>query len=145
MFLQALLVLATVLALALLARGPGRSRRAWAWAAGGGAGIALIGFALRSPWVVAAGLACGGAALIALTAPRRRRAKEPTATARARALLGVAADADAAAIRAAWRRKMAQAHPDAGGDPEAAKRLVAARDLLLRQAGENRPADAQDQ
>ena len=49
----------------------------------------------------------------------------------ARALLGVGADADAAEIRAAHRRLVADAHPDHGGTDEAARRLNAARDLLL--------------
>ena len=49
----------------------------------------------------------------------------------ARRLLRVRTDADANAIRAAHRRLMAQAHPDRGGSDEAARRLNAARDLLL--------------
>jgi hypothetical protein len=51
--------------------------------------------------------------------------------AKARALLGVARDADAEAIQAAWRRQMATAHPDAGGSAAAAQAVTAARDLLL--------------
>lgn len=49
----------------------------------------------------------------------------------ARALLGVGADAPPAEIRAAHRRLVADAHPDRGGSDEAARRLNAARDLLL--------------
>ncbi len=49
----------------------------------------------------------------------------------ARALLGVAPGADADAIQAAWRARIAQAHPDAGGSDAAARAVTAARDLLL--------------
>ena len=51
---------------------------------------------------------------------------------RARAVLGIGFTADAEAIRAAHRRLMADAHPDRGGAPELARRVNAARDLLLR-------------
>lgn len=70
---------------------------------------------------------------------RRRRAAEgrsiPPAVAdeaEARAVLGVARDADADAIRAAHRRLMGSVHPDRGGSAELARRVNAARDLLLR-------------
>ena len=56
-----------------------------------------------------------------------------TRLAKARAALGVGAEADAAAIRAAHRRLIAKTHPDRGGSDEAARRLNEARDLLLRQ------------
>lgn len=49
----------------------------------------------------------------------------------ARALLGVPADADAAAVRAAHRRIVAQVHPDKGGTAELTARVNAARDVLL--------------
>lgn len=49
----------------------------------------------------------------------------------ARDLLGVSRDAAPATIRAAHRRLVAEAHPDRGGSDEAARRLNAARDLLL--------------
>jgi hypothetical protein len=49
----------------------------------------------------------------------------------ARALLGVAADADADAIRLAHRRLIAQVHPDAGGTAELARRVNLARDVAL--------------
>jgi DnaJ-domain-containing protein 1 len=52
--------------------------------------------------------------------------------AEARAVLGVAADADAAAIRAAHRRLVGAVHPDRGGSADLTRRINAARDLLLR-------------
>ena len=62
--------------------------------------------------------------------PRRRL--EDRAVIEARAVLGVGLRADADAIRAAHRRLLSDAHPDRGGSPELARRLNAARDLLLK-------------
>ncbi len=69
--------------------------------------------------------------------PKKRVAKvaEPVDAAAARRLLGVDPAADAATIRAAHRRLMAEAHPDRGGSAEEARALNAARDLLLGRAG----------
>jgi len=50
----------------------------------------------------------------------------------ARAILGVSASADADAIRAAHRRLVSAVHPDRGGSPELARRVNAARDVLLK-------------
>lgn len=50
----------------------------------------------------------------------------------ARRILGVAADADADAIRAAHRRLIASVHPDRGGSEELTRQVNAARDTLLR-------------
>lgn len=46
-------------------------------------------------------------------------------------LLGLKPDADIVAIQAAWRARIAAAHPDAGGSDAAASAVTAARDLLL--------------
>ncbi len=54
--------------------------------------------------------------------------------AQARALLGVPDDADAATIRAAYRRLIASVHPDRGGTEALAAQINAARDMLLQQA-----------
>ena len=54
------------------------------------------------------------------------------AEASARALLGVGLAATPDEIRAAYRRKIAEAHPDRGGSHEQAARLTAARDTLLK-------------
>lgn len=50
----------------------------------------------------------------------------------ARRILGVRAGASEAEIRAAYRRKMARAHPDRGGAHNDAARLTEARDRLLK-------------
>ena len=50
----------------------------------------------------------------------------------ARAILGVDQAADAAAIRAAHRRLVSAVHPDRGGSVELARRINAARDVLLK-------------
>lgn len=52
--------------------------------------------------------------------------------AEARAVLGVGVDADRAEIQAAWRRIAAAVHPDHGGSAELARRVNAARDILLK-------------
>lgn len=52
--------------------------------------------------------------------------------AEARAVLGVAEGASVADIRAAYRARIATAHPDRGGTADAAARINAARDVLLK-------------
>jgi len=47
------------------------------------------------------------------------------------AVLGVEPAATAPEINAAWRRLIAQVHPDKGGSADLAQRVTAARDLLL--------------
>ncbi len=60
------------------------------------------------------------------------RTPEDSADAEARRVLGVGRVATADEIRAAYRTKMARAHPDRGGSHAEAARLTAARDRLLR-------------
>ncbi len=73
-----------------------------------------------------------------LLAKPKRIAPRPYAAiadeAEARAVLGVPFGADDEAIRAAHRRLVGQVHPDRGGSPELARRVNAARDLLLRES-----------
>ncbi len=70
------------------------------------------------------------------TAPKRPRPALASSgeLAEARALLGLPADADAQAIRAAHRRLIATVHPDRGGTEALAAKINAARDLLLSEA-----------
>ena len=62
----------------------------------------------------------------------RPPAARPSELAAARAVLGVPPSADRDAINAAWRRIIADVHPDRGGSADLAARVSAARDLLLR-------------
>ena len=64
-------------------------------------------------------------------APDWRQPAQPMDRALALELLGLVEGASAVDIRAAHRRAMRQAHPDAGGDGALAARLNAARDFLL--------------
>ena len=50
-------------------------------------------------------------------------------------VLGVAVDADVAAIETAYRRRARTAHPDGGGSHEAMARLNAARDAAMSERG----------
>jgi len=64
--------------------------------------------------------------------PKKPKRLPVASAAEACAVLGVAADADADTIRAAHRRLAAQVHPDRGGSVDLARRVNAARDLLLK-------------
>jgi hypothetical protein len=85
-------------------------------------------------WLVAALVVWAAWKLLAK--PKRAVATRPFAAivdeAEARAVLGVPAGADAATIRAAHRRLVGEVHPDRGGSSDAARRVNAARDLLLK-------------
>ena len=91
---------------------------------------------IRAEYWAGAVIACAALAAWQFGQPRERPAPAPpvpdSQDTYARAVLGVGATATAADIRAAFRKKMAAAHPDRGGGHEAAARLVAARDRLLR-------------
>jgi len=138
--LPALLTLATLFALLLLGRVGGARRRALLkrWPAVVLAGAAIFAFARGLLWP---GIALAAAAALAwelwprLTRARPRAsasAPPDPADAEARTILGVGPDATSSEIRAAFRTKMAQCHPDRGGSHAEAARLTAARDRLLR-------------
>ena len=63
----------------------------------------------------------------------RKRQHDPLVAARAR--LGVSAHASPEAIEAAFRARLRNAHPDAGGSSEQTRQLTEARALLLASAG----------
>ena len=63
---------------------------------------------------------------------RRKPAAPRIDEAEARAILGVSASADPEAIRAAHRRLVSAVHPDRGGSADLARRINAARDVLLK-------------
>jgi hypothetical protein len=67
-----------------------------------------------------------------------QRRKAPALTiAEARDLLGVSARAGEAEIRAAHRRLIGRVHPDAGGSDALARRVNAARDVLVAELNQN--------
>lgn len=132
MLIYALLAVAAVFAVLLAVR-LGMSARAGAslrfgWKAmaalGLGAVLCLVGRPLVGFVFISAGLV--------LAWPPHSVAEERDVQA-ARALLGVGPEANADAIRAAFRAKISSAHPDNGGTAEAVQAITAARDLLLKQ------------
>lgn len=135
-----LAALAAVFALLFVARVGGARRRQVMerWPALVLAGAALFAFA-RGGWMpgVALALAAGAAwelwpRFTTAGAQTAKTSKPDAADADARAILGLGENATASEIRAAYRTKMAQAHPDRGGSHNEAARLTAARDRLLR-------------
>lgn len=116
----------------------------WAWKTGklrradAGDVAALLGVVLGFRWLATGhfvlAIACFAAVAgwAAFRSQQMRRARMPLEE--ARELLGVSADADQAAIRAAHRRLIARVHPDSGGSTELARRVNAARDILLSDA-----------
>lgn len=95
--------------------------------AGASALLALNGLRVGNWLEVAIGTA---AALLFFYAPARP-AKLTLNPPEACAVLGVQPAASASEINAAWRRLIAQVHPDKGGSADLAQRVTAARDLLL--------------
>lgn len=71
------------------------------------------------------------AVLVAFWLWLRAKPKRVGSEAEARAILGVGNDAKAGEIRAAHRRLMQAVHPDRGGSADLARRINAARDVLL--------------
>jgi hypothetical protein len=136
----ALLIIAALFAVLLVGRvgGARRSQVLKRWPAFLLAAAALYAFFRGAIWPgVALALIAGLAweAWPGLTSPRSRAAKNfvpDPADQEARIILGVGADATPQEIRAAYRAKMATAHPDRGGTHAEAARLTAARDRLLR-------------
>jgi hypothetical protein len=130
----ALLAVAAVFTLLWLVRVLGARRAALirhaASIALGGAALFLM---LRGQVALALGLALAAAVVWFWTAPApARAARMPMAEAEARAILGVGPNAGRDEIRAAYRARMARAHPDRGGTTQEAARLNAARDVLLK-------------
>jgi hypothetical protein len=71
------------------------------------------------------------AAVIAVLWWQVKARPRPDPESEALALLGLEPGAGVGDIQAAFRARMAEAHPDAGGSDEAARAVTAARDLLL--------------
>lgn len=108
-------------------------------------GAALVGavMAAKGKPVIGAPLLLGATLFFfSKSQPGRKRQKAANPAAppasqdivAARKLLGIEADADARAIRAAHRRLIASVHPDKGGTEALAAQINAARDLLIKDA-----------
>lgn len=105
------------------------------------AGLAAVGAGLwlwvqralkaHSVWQTLRGMAGGASARPQQPPPPSPPAQAAMSVDEAREILGVPADADAAAIKAAHRRLMEANHPDRGGSNWIAARLNMARDRLL--------------
>lgn len=94
-----------------------------------GAAIIALRLVETGQVLAAAAVAAGGMWWWFASKPKPPAASDLAA---ARTVLGVAPTADRDAVNAAWRRVIAEVHPDRGGSAEMAARVSAARDLLLR-------------
>ncbi|MGL6044284.1 MAG: J domain-containing protein [Sandaracinobacteroides sp.] len=115
----------------------------WLWWKGhlgpdAGRKLAIAGGVGLSLWLLGRGQYVPGIAIAGATAAlwfggwmRSRVAVRPIDEIEARQLLGLGLDAGETEILAAHRRMISMAHPDRGGDGELARRINAARDLLL--------------
>jgi len=140
MLFFALLIVAGVFALLFLTRVGGvyRATVARHWPSIAFAGAAFFALWRGAIWPALAFAGLSFALYVLSPALRRFLAPEPPKSAAenpedaaARAILGVPKGASHQQIRAAYRAKMAQAHPDRGGSNAEAARLTAARDRLL--------------
>lgn len=136
--LPAIFVVAGLFVLLLIPRlgGMYRTQLLARWPAVVLAGAALIALSRGGLWPALMLGAAAAATWVVWPAMRRPAPPPPAASSRedaeARMILGVGPQATEADIRAAYRRKMRQAHPDRGGRHSDAVRLTAARDRLLR-------------
>ena len=96
-------------------------------AAAAGVSLRLL---LTGQWLGA--LAVAGVTAWLVLGQRARRSTEGMTPEEAGRLLGLAPEAGAVEINAAWRRMISEAHPDKGGSAEASARINAARDTLLK-------------
>ena len=102
--------------------------------------VALIGanFLRGGNWLIG-GAMIGGAAFLngwRILIPAREESAQKRKPRnfeldRARSLLGIDERADRSAINDAWRERLAEHHPDRGGDEELARQINRARDILL--------------
>ena len=102
--------------------------------------VALVGvnFLRGGSWMIGGGLilaaaAFGGAKLLGSDNAEIEEKRKPRdfELDRARSLLGVDQMADRAIINEAWRQRLAEHHPDRGGDEELARQINRARDILM--------------
>lgn len=133
--LPTLLVVTALFALLLVGRVGGARRRQvlerWPVLIFAGGALLALSRGAFGPALALAGLSV----LAWWLSPRlltRGAPPEDPADAAARKALGLRRGASEAEIRAAYRAKIARAHPDRGGSNAEAARLTAARDRLLK-------------
>ena len=104
--------------------------------------IALVGanFLRSGGWIMGGAMLAGAAFLSGwrILIPARdgvetKRKPRNFELDRARSLLGVSDGAGFVEINAAWKERLAEHHPDNGGDEQLAKMINRARDLLLEE------------
>ena len=98
------------------------------WSMVGASGFLTLAAARSGSWVE---MVIGAVAVLFFLSVSPRAAKPGLNPPEACAVLGVGPAATAPEINAAWRRLIAQVHPDKGGSADLAQRVTAARDLLL--------------
>ncbi len=98
-------------------------------AAAAGVSLRLL---LTGQWLGAIAVAGVTAWLIYDGQRGRQRVGNDMSPEEAGRLLGLPPKANAVEINAAWRRLIAEAHPDKGGSADASARINAARDTLLK-------------
>lgn len=135
--MTAMLIIAAAVVGGLILTGKAKTMTANQWLA---VAIALIGanFLRGGSWILGAA-AMGGAAFLggwrilipAKTEAEQIRKPRSFELDRARSLLGIRDDASRDDINNAWRERLAEHHPDKGGDEQLAQMINRARDLLL--------------
>ena len=132
-----MLIIAAAVVAGLVLTGKAKTMTANQWLA---VVIALLGtnFLRGGSWILGAA-AIGGAAFLggwrilipAKGQPNQILKPRNFELDRARSLLGVNQDATRDAINNAWRERLAEHHPDKGGDEQLAQMINRARDILL--------------
>ncbi|MEP2987988.1 MAG: J domain-containing protein [Parasphingorhabdus sp.] len=135
--MTAMLIIAAAVVAGLVLTGKAKTMTANQWLA---IVIALVGanFLRGGSWILGAA-AMGGAAFLggwrilipAKYGPEKIRKPRSFELDRARSVLGVSQDATRDAINNAWRERLAEHHPDKGGDEQLAQMINRARDILL--------------
>jgi len=135
--MTAMLIIAAAIIAGLVLSGKAKTMTANQWLA---VAIALVGanFLRGGSWILGAA-AIGGAAFLGgwrilipiKDQPEKIRKPRNFELDRARSLLGVRQDATRDMINNAWRERLAEHHPDKGGDEQLAQMINRARDILL--------------
>ena len=134
--MTAMLIITAVIIGALILSGKAKTMTANQWLA---LAVALLGvnFLRGGSWIIGTAMIGGAAFLsgwrILIPAPEESKKRKPRnfELDRARSLLGVDDKASRTEINNAWRDRLAEHHPDRGGDEDMARLINRARDILL--------------